>query len=64
MLSSMTCTLGPKNVRKNIMVEPGSIAARLRLGVLTWNVKDFSRWNRMLPAARRVRVERPVGCGQ
>ncbi len=29
--------------------------------LLTWNVKDLRRWNRMLPAGRRVRVQTPAG---
>lgn len=34
-------------------------AARVGGRALTWNVRDLSRWNRMLPARRRIRVETP-----
>lgn len=34
-------------------------AARLRARVVTWNVRDLRRWNRMLPSRRRVRIELP-----
>ncbi len=34
-------------------------AVQLRARVLTLDVEDFERWNQLLPAGRRVRVEAP-----
>lgn len=36
-------------------------AAQVDGTLLTRNVKDLRRWNRMLPAGRRVRVQNPDG---
>lgn len=36
-------------------------AAEIGAAVVTWNVKDMARWNRLLPAERRVRVWPPPG---
>jgi predicted nucleic acid-binding protein len=35
-------------------------AAQVGATVLTWNVGDMRRWNRMLPANRRVSVQKPL----
>ncbi len=35
-------------------------AAARRAVLVTWNVRDMDRWNRMLPSHRRVRVARPA----
>ncbi len=34
-------------------------AVQLRARVLTSNLVDFNRWNQLLPAGRRVRIEAP-----
>lgn len=34
-------------------------AAQVGGAIVTWNVSDMRRWNRMLPAARRVEVRTP-----
>jgi predicted nucleic acid-binding protein len=36
-------------------------AAQIGGILLTWNIEDFQRWNRMLPTSRRVRVQTPAG---
>lgn len=35
-------------------------AAAHRATLVTWNVRDMERWNRMLPGRRRVRVVTPA----
>ena len=39
-------------------------AAGRRATLVTWNVRDMVRWNRMLPGHRRVRVQTPFQVGQ
>jgi predicted nucleic acid-binding protein len=34
-------------------------ASRIRARVMSWNVKDMRRWNRLLPPRRRIRIEEP-----
>jgi predicted nucleic acid-binding protein len=36
-------------------------AAQISGILLTWNLEDFHRWNRMLPARRRARIHTPDG---
>ena len=39
-------------------------AAGRRARLVTWNVRDMARWNRMLPARRRVSVVTPLRAGE
>jgi predicted nucleic acid-binding protein len=34
-------------------------AAQIGAALITWNIKDMTRWNRLLPAGRRVPVRNP-----
>ena len=39
-------------------------AARRGARLVTWNVRDMARWNRMLPVRRRVTVVTPLRAGR